>query len=359
MTLQTQPPLAIAVLVSLVATSSLGAQQEGPVSPACASEEARQFDFWHGEWDVRPTALSRETGEFEEIGRATARIYPALDGCVTVEHWKGSLGGRPVDGFSIRAYDPEAGRWVLVLSWPGPDQPGFFTLEGAFHHGRGEFFREAEGPDGTPRTVRFSFGDIRGDTFRWENAFSEDGASWTTGAIWEFTRRPVGSRALFNGPTPAGEDPGRCAFPQARQLDFLVGDWSGTTESGEVVRSEAFQIVGGCALLEFMEIRSGEGDRYRLARVTALDRDAGVWVQYRIDDATPVFERLEGALSGGTLRLTSAGPPDGGLLRRTRWSPQDDGSLLLEEMESRDGGATWSSRRAVRLEKRRIRRENP
>lgn len=333
----------------------LPAQEAAPISPACASAEARQFDFWHGEWDVRPTALSRETGEFEEIGRATARIHPALDGCVTVEHWKGSLGGNPVDGFSIRAFDPATDRWVLVLSWPGPEQPGFFTLDGAFHHGRGEFFREAEGPDGTPRTVRFSFGDIRGDTFRWENAFSTDGVSWTTGAIWEFTRRPPGSRALVNGPTWLGEDPGRCTFSEARDLDVFVGSWSGTTGNGRAVHSERFPIVGGCALLEFLEIESDAGPALKVARVTAFDRDAGQWVQHRIDNRTPVFERLEGARSAGVLELTSAAPARDGLpLHRTRWRMADDGRLLVEELESTDEGDTWTSVHTARLESRRI-----
>lgn len=334
----------------------LPAQQPAPISPACDSPEARQFDFWHGEWDVRPTALSRETGEFEEIGRATARIHPALDGCVTVEHWKGSLGGNPVDGFSIRAFDPATDRWVLVLSWPGPEQPGFFTLDGAFHHGRGEFFREAEGPDGTPRTVRFSFGDIRGDTFRWENAFSTDGVSWTTGAIWEFTRRPPGSRALFNGPTWAGEDLNRCTFEGARDLDLLVGNWSGTTDDGRTVRAEAYPIVGGCALLEFAEVERRGEPPLKLARVTAYDRETRQWVQYRIDNRTPVFERLEGISSEGVLALGTAAPAvEGAPLRETRWRFEEDGRLLLEELESTDEGDTWTPVLTARLESRRIR----
>lgn len=123
--------------------------------PVCDRPEARQFDFWVGEWNVLNKRLT-DDGSWAEMGRATARVYPVAGGCALVEHWQGTAWGQKIIGFSLRAFDPQSGKWHLVLAWPGKDRPSFGTLEGAFRHGRGEFFQTRKTDDGKDLLVRYS-----------------------------------------------------------------------------------------------------------------------------------------------------------------------------------------------------------
>lgn len=115
--------------------------------PHCDRPEARQFDFWSGEWDVanrhrNPRAPEDRT--WHDTGRGTDRVYPVLDGCAIVEHWEGHLVFDHVLGFSVRAWDPEKEAWVILLNWPTREGPGFALLEGRFEARVGPFYRETE-----------------------------------------------------------------------------------------------------------------------------------------------------------------------------------------------------------------------
>jgi hypothetical protein len=61
---------------------------------------------------------------------------------------------------------------------------------GGFQNGRGEFYNQ-EMFNGRAIFVRFIFSDIRPDSFRLEQAFSDDGGkTWEPNWISEFTRVP-------------------------------------------------------------------------------------------------------------------------------------------------------------------------
>lgn len=78
------------------------------LAPAAAEEpcppEARQFDFWVGEWDVHAAGAL--------AGRN--RIEPILDGCVLQETWSGARGSA---GSSLNFYNPEEQAWEQFWVW--------------------------------------------------------------------------------------------------------------------------------------------------------------------------------------------------------------------------------------------------
>lgn len=164
-----------------------------PARSSCGSAEAREFDFWIGDWDIRQKIL-RQDGTWLELDAETS-VAATLDGCALVEHWTGSVqffwegmqAPEPMQGLSVRAFDPESRKWHIY--WMDTRTPSFGSpYTGAFDSGRGEFFREWETPQGS-RTGRITFSDMTADAVRWELAVSSDaGDSWTPLWIMEMRR---------------------------------------------------------------------------------------------------------------------------------------------------------------------------
>ena len=156
-----------------------------PVAEVWELEEARQFDFWIGIWDVN-LRMRQEDLSWRDSIRARAHIHRILDGKAILELWD----SEPIKGFSIRFFDREADEWVLWLNWPGQNRSGGSGLTGRFRHGRGEFFSEFKTGDGKPGISRYTFSDITDDSLRWDDAFSVDGGkTWSANWIMEFTRK--------------------------------------------------------------------------------------------------------------------------------------------------------------------------
>ena len=94
-------------------------QSPQPARPApCSQPEARQFDFWIGDWDVfRPDG--KQAG--------TNRIAPVY-GCVLHESWKGAGS----EGQSFNRYDAARGVWHQTWVDNGGS---LLLLEGRFADG--------------------------------------------------------------------------------------------------------------------------------------------------------------------------------------------------------------------------------
>lgn len=340
--------LALAGLLLSLWAAPTTAQSSGEPTPACPAPEARQFDFWIGDWDINNRHRNPQTPDdpsWFDTGAATNRVYAILDGCAIVEHWMGRLVFGTIHGFSVRAYDPAKEKWVLVLHWPRPTGGTFSTLEGVFRHGRGEFFSAYTNAQGEHVDNRYSFADIAPASFRWDSATSTDGRiTWKPGWIMEFTRRdPLLDRPLFNGPAV---DNAWCTTPEARAFDPFVGDWSGTDEEATVT-VQVYPILNGCALMDFVEVQEAPRP-YKRFRVRAYDATLGQWVQYAIDNRAPVFERAAGSFDDGTATLTTQG--DGALFRET-WSPRAADTVRWTRESSTDGGASWTMVSQVELTK--------
>jgi hypothetical protein len=163
---------------------------------ACNSPEARQFDFWIGKWEIQQKILNQDGSWLELPARNS--VATALDGCALVEHWRGKVkffwegmnDVESMEGLSVRAYDPQSGKWRL--HWMSSRTPRFGNaFEGNFHGGRGEFFSTRQGPRGK-QLSRITFSNITKNSVHWDLAISnDDGKTWTT--LWIMEMRRAGT----------------------------------------------------------------------------------------------------------------------------------------------------------------------
>lgn len=145
------------------------------------------FDFLTGSWNVAHRRLTHrwvgcdDWDEFE----GTSWCEPRLGGGANVDQV--DCPSRGFSGLTLRLFDVEACQWSIwwVNSRAGRLEP---PVVGGFDGAVGTF----EGPDtddGRPITVRFRWDVVDDDHARWQQAFSEDGETWETNWIMEFTRR--------------------------------------------------------------------------------------------------------------------------------------------------------------------------
>ena len=153
------------------------------------SSEATDFDFLMGEWEVRDLRLAEwltGSDEWNEYA-ATLDARPLLGGLANMDQFRGTLGGEPFEGVSLRLFDAEEKTWTIY--WMDTNGPRLIEqVTGSFKDGVGEFFGE-ESFKGEPVPMRFLWKDITNDSARWEQAYyDEPNDAWETNWIMEFTR---------------------------------------------------------------------------------------------------------------------------------------------------------------------------
>lgn len=163
--------LPILALSVLFAGSCLA---QAPVPTGCDSKEARQFDFWLGDWAL-----------YYQGGSSFNRITASHGGCVIQEHFTGAPGSK-LNGLSVSAFDRNAGRWKQT--WV--DNTGaYLDFTGGFADGRMVLEREAE-QAGRKFRQRMVFQDIAADSLKWLWQRSDDGGkSWET--KWEIEYKRI------------------------------------------------------------------------------------------------------------------------------------------------------------------------
>jgi hypothetical protein len=107
--------IALALVAFTIMTVDAAAQ--APPPRPCSSPEARQFDFWVGDWDVFENGKLAGTNRIE-------RLY----GCVVHESWK-SPG---LSGQSLNVFDTKRGVWHQT--WIDSNA-GLLVIEGAWKDG--------------------------------------------------------------------------------------------------------------------------------------------------------------------------------------------------------------------------------
>ncbi len=246
----------VVALVLSVGSLLLGAPallaQSFPVSSSLPAE-ARQFDFWVGEWDVN--VLVRQADfSWKDTHTSRAHIFPILRGKAILELWSEDQ-QEGIKGYSLRYFDTARKEWVLWLNWPSKNASGSSSLAGTFRHGRGEFFSTRKAPDGSETLSRFTFSDVTPTSLRWDDAFSNDGGNtWRNNWIMEFSRTAE-KPTLAAGQNTAHtfHDGSRCDLPQFRRYEFLAGTKTGAVEAGGSgpVTIRGLQVLDGCAVITF------------------------------------------------------------------------------------------------------------
>ncbi len=147
------------LLTAFVAAAPMSAQTPPP------PPEARQFDFWLGEWDV-------SAPDGKPVG--TSRIESVAGGWGLLEHWTGAGGAT---GRSLNTWFPAKRQWQQF--WVG--NGGGLELAGGLN-ARGEMVLVGTTPlaSGAVQHERITWTPNADGTVRqlWEQ--SKDGVAWTT-----------------------------------------------------------------------------------------------------------------------------------------------------------------------------------
>jgi hypothetical protein len=134
-------------------------------------DQAHQFDFWLGEWDLT-----------WEGGRGSNSISRILDGQVIQEQFTSfptSADDEPFAGLSLSVFVPELGKWRQT--WV--DSSGnYMDFVGSFEHGRMTLSMERT-VSGQPTTYRMVFYNLADRSLDWDWERSPDG-SQTWHLLW-------------------------------------------------------------------------------------------------------------------------------------------------------------------------------
>lgn len=146
--------------------------------PCLNIEQARQFDFWIGEWDAYVTGTTNLAGH--------SHIDLSSGGCMILENWT-SAGNVPFSGKSMNFVDPASGKWKQV--WVGSSGINVQEfLNGEYRDGAMRFEFEQDTPSGKTH-VHFYFYNEGADQVRQVHETSTDGKTWTTNYDFTYKRK--------------------------------------------------------------------------------------------------------------------------------------------------------------------------
>jgi hypothetical protein len=144
-------------------------QAPGP-HPAMAGD-AHLFDRFVGTWDADYVTFTAEGSPT----RFTGQVFFGwiIDGHALQDIWVGYPPGKPRSerniGTSVRFYDARRSKWRVT--WIAPTAGTVIGLEGGPEGDRIVLY----GPDTDGSPLRWSFNDIRADSFLWRGEGSRDG----------------------------------------------------------------------------------------------------------------------------------------------------------------------------------------
>lgn len=137
----------------------------------CDQPEARQFDFWLGEWDLT-------WSEADNIGRGTNVVTSELRECMIFESFAGQ-GGDPFIGRSISVFHASSGRWKQT--WID-NRGGYLDFVGGWEDDRMILRRDVSN-DSLQFSQRMVWFDITKNSLEWKWERSDDnGETWQT--LW-------------------------------------------------------------------------------------------------------------------------------------------------------------------------------
>ncbi len=142
--------------------------------PCMYSAEARQFDFWVGEWDVF-NVQGQKTG--------TSVIQQISAGCGVLENWRDVFGN---EGKSINFYDSNTHKWHQY--WIGASGgPGRFS--GIYENGALRYEGEPAVVNGARTLSRLTFFNVDANTVRqFAEQSADEGKVWTTTYDFKYVR---------------------------------------------------------------------------------------------------------------------------------------------------------------------------
>ncbi len=143
-------------------------------NPCLGIAQAREFDFWVGEWDAYVTGTNNLAGH--------SIIQVASGGCMILENWTST--GATFSGKSMNFVDPGTKKWKQV--WVGSSGLNVSEfLNGEYRDGAMRFEFETLDAQGKNQWVHFYFYNEGPNQVRQFHETSPDGNAWTT--TYDFT----------------------------------------------------------------------------------------------------------------------------------------------------------------------------
>lgn len=138
------------------------------------------FDWETGTWKTELRRLAKPlSGSSEWVQYSgTTVVRKVLDGRANLVELRVKGPAGQIEGTSLRLYNPQTKQWSLNFA---SVRNGVMTqpVYGGFRDGRGEFFGQ-DSLDGRAIFVRFVISKVTNESWRFEQAYSEDG-----GRTWE------------------------------------------------------------------------------------------------------------------------------------------------------------------------------
>lgn len=155
---------------------ALAEKTDRQIHPCKFIAEAKQFDFFIGEWDAY-NPQGNKTG--------TSVIQSIAGGCGILENWKDGFGDG--SGKSINFYDKDTGKWYEY--WIGQNAIPL-RYSGVYKDNAIHFEGEVIAPNGKKILSRLTFFNLDTNTVRQfvENS-SDEGKTWTTLYDFKYIRR--------------------------------------------------------------------------------------------------------------------------------------------------------------------------
>lgn len=180
--------------VSLVAAAATPNSSPG----GCDRPEARQFEFWIGEWVIAQRFRLADGRWHAET--AWTRVTSILGGCALLEEWDGKVlfpwegMTEPVrlEGTSLRAWDPETQRGGFTGSTHG--QPVWQPFRATSRTAWASLLRSTVLPNGETVISRITFSDITPISVNWRLEVSTDQGA-TFSPLWTMAMRRAGPGA--------------------------------------------------------------------------------------------------------------------------------------------------------------------
>ncbi len=146
-------------------------------NPCMSNKQAREFDFWVGEWDVFVTNTKQYAGH--------SLIQIISGGCALLENWESPNS----NGKSINFIDPITNKWKQ--SWAGNYAGGIQEfVNGEYTNNAMRFTFESTDAKGLKTIGRFIFFNQGVNQVRQFNETSVDGgSSWTTNYDFTYMRK--------------------------------------------------------------------------------------------------------------------------------------------------------------------------
>ena len=157
--------------------------------PSEMPDGAHDFDFNFGVWKTHITRLQHPlTGSNSWVDYdGTSDVSKIWNGRASLFELEATGPAGHIEGVGLRLYDPKSHQWSL--NWAS-SRDGVIgkPMVGEFLDGQGQFY-DQEDFQGRSILDRKGFSDIKPDSSRFEQAFSDDGGkNWETNWIMTFTR---------------------------------------------------------------------------------------------------------------------------------------------------------------------------